>query len=398
METGERMKEQLISIIVPVYNGETYLNRCVQSILAQAYSDWELLLIDGASTDRTPALCDAWQQKDERIRVFHAEKNRGVSEGRNSGMREAQGEYLMFVDADDWLLPDCLQRLYQDMQISGVEIAGCSFLSCTDEDWDKLQKNAKNGQINAQTNQINAQGIQGSISCEEESPKLIAGEDFLKEGILKRDTRCWSKLYRRSVVEGHFFREDYTIGEDMLFIWEVTKGAKFVSSSIYPGYCYYYNVNGAMLSPFRKTDIDQVRCWQFLLDALQQENAGMKEQGRTAEQGRMGIYDNDVISETASILLISCMLVAGKLALLPGNTRIEHEDIRAKCSQVLQEALRIPGAYERLDRGYRIKVRIYEKVPKLYLTLYHTGKKVAMLWAGQNRRRRISSSVISVIS
>lgn len=346
------MKEQLISIIVPIYNGEAYLDRCVQSILAQTYSDWELLLIDGASTDRTPAMCDAWQRKDERIRVFHAKENRGVSEGRNRGIREAQGGYLMFVDADDWLLPDCLQRLYQDMQIPGVEIAGCGFQSCTDEDWDKPQRNAQTDQIG--------------------SSVFIAGKDFLKEGILKRDTRCWSKLYRRNVVEGHYFREDYTIGEDMLFVWEVTKGANLISSSTYPGYCYYHNVNGTMLKPFRKTDMDQIRCWQFLLGALRQENA------QAEVQSMADVYDNDVISEAASILIISCMLVAGKLALLPGRARKEHEDIQRKCSQALKKTLRIPGAFEKLDRSYRIKVRMYSKAPKLYLTLYHIGKKVAM--------------------
>lgn len=353
------MKERLISIIVPVYNGEAYLNRCVESILAQTYSDWELLLMDGASTDRTPAMCDDWQRRDERIRVFHAEKNRGVSEGRNSGMREAQGEYLMFVDADDWLMPKCLERLYQDMQIPDVDIAGCAFKSCTDEDRNKMQEENR----------------------EDEAPVLTAGKDFLKEGILKRDTRCWSKLYRKSLIDGHLFREDYTIGEDMLFVWEVSKDAKFVSSSAYPGYCYYYNVNGTMLKPFRKTDIDQIRCWKFLLDTLRQENAQAEGQERTTRQSRAvehsqtDIYDRDVISETAANLLISCMLVAGKIALLPGRARKEHTEISKRCRQVLQETLQIPGAYERLDKGYRIKVRIFEKVPGFYLALYHMWKE-----------------------
>ena len=346
METGKRMKEQLISIIVPVYNGEAYLDRCVQSIIAQSYSFWELLLIDNASTDRTPVLCDAWQKEDERIRVLHESVNRGVSAGRNKGLREARGEYLMFVDADDWLLPDCLERLYGDIQKPGVEIAGCTFRSCTDSDWDKNMCPS-------------LQWRRESKPSQKKPPAFIAGKDFLREGILKRDTRCWGKLYRRNVIEGHHFREDYTIGEDMLFVWEVAKDAELISSSAYPGYCYYHNMNGAMLKPFRETDIDQIRCWQFLLATLVKEN--MQAQ----------IHDNDVISQTASILLISCMLVAGKLAFLPGDIRKHYADIQKKCSLVLRRTLKIPGAFEKLDWSYKLKVRIYDKVPGLYLFLYH---------------------------
>lgn len=86
METGNGVIRDLISIIVPVYNGEAWIGRCVQSIQAQTYTMWELLLIDGASSDRTPALCEAWQERDGRIRVFRSDKNRGVSYGRNTGL------------------------------------------------------------------------------------------------------------------------------------------------------------------------------------------------------------------------------------------------------------------------------------------------------------------------
>ena len=98
----------MISIIIPVYNTQQYLPRCIDSILSQSFTDFELLLIDDGSTDGSGKICDAYAEKDNRIRVFHKE-NGGVSSARNLGLNEAQGEWICFVDSDDELLPDGLQ-------------------------------------------------------------------------------------------------------------------------------------------------------------------------------------------------------------------------------------------------------------------------------------------------
>ncbi|MBD5520986.1 MAG: glycosyltransferase family 2 protein [Lachnospiraceae bacterium] len=369
MEAGNNVYSNLISIIVPIYNGQDYIDRCVRSILAQTYSDWELLLLDGASSDKSPELCNEWQEKDGRIRAILFDKNRGVSEGRNQGLREAKGAYLMFVDVDDWLLPDCLQRLYDDVQKPDVQIAGCSFKKCTDKDWE--EQNLNEYKIEASTlNSTTASPLETELSA----TRLIAGKDFLREGILNHDTRCWSKLYKRQVIEGHFFNEDYTIGEDMLFVWDVTRDAKLISSSQYEGYCYYHNENGAMLKRFRESDIDQIRCWKFLLEQLQEENN--KEENEKKEKCDTSVnYSINVIGKTASILLISCMLVAGKLAILPAKERKQYVHIRRQCSNVLKETLNIEGAYEGLDKSYCFKVRFFNRFPDLYLGLYHILKR-----------------------
>lgn len=341
------MIQRLISIIVPIYNGEVYLGRCVQSVQAQTYTMWELLLIDGGSADRTLAFCEAWRERDDRIRVFHSKENRGVSYGRNTGIREARGEYLFFLDADDWLQPDCLSRLYEEIQQEGVQIAGCGFERYSDSDWEEARKP-----------QEKAYG-----------KRLIAGKDFLEEGILKQDTRCWSKLYRRELLEGHFFKEDYTIGEDMLFLWETAREAEMISCSEYPGYCYYYNVDGAMLRPFRASDMDQIRCWKHVLDTVRAEN------GAASAKGNRALYGSDILQKTATILLISCMLTMGKLACLSGGKRKEYAGLRKQCSLVIKETLKIEGAFAGLDRGYRLKVILFEKFPELYIGLYGLMKK-----------------------
>ena len=100
-----------ISIIVPVYKVEEYLSQCIDSILVQTFTNFELLLVDDGSPDRCGEMCEEYAQKDERIRVFHQE-NAGVSTARNKGLAEAYGKYIVFVDSDDYILPayleDCL--------------------------------------------------------------------------------------------------------------------------------------------------------------------------------------------------------------------------------------------------------------------------------------------------
>lgn len=100
-----------VSFILPIYNVEKYLSECVESILAQIYSDFEILLVDDGSPDNCPALCDEWAKKDNRIKALH-KPNGGLSDARNYGLEHAQGDYVVFVDSDDfWVNKDCLQRL-----------------------------------------------------------------------------------------------------------------------------------------------------------------------------------------------------------------------------------------------------------------------------------------------
>jgi hypothetical protein len=150
----------------------------------------------------------------------------------------------------------------------------------------------------------------------------------------------------------------------MLFLREVAAKARKISCSQYQGYCYYHNPAGTMLRPFRESDMDQIRCWQEVLSDLQRGNAAAV----TAEK------DARAMADCASILLVSCMLVAGKLAVLPRTRRRQYAAQRRQCSRVLEETLRIPGARAGLNRGYRLKVGLYRRAPGLYLFLYHMLK------------------------
>ena len=114
----------LLSVIVPVYKVEAYLDQCVQSILNQTYNDLELILVDDGSPDRSGAMCDAWAERDSRVRVIHKE-NGGVCSARNAGLDAAGGEYVAFVDSDDWIAPE----MYADMMAQARE-HDCDVVLC----------------------------------------------------------------------------------------------------------------------------------------------------------------------------------------------------------------------------------------------------------------------------
>ena len=103
--------KDLISVIIPVFRVEAYLRRCLDSVLVQSYENMEIIVVDDGSDDGCPDICDAYALQDSRVRVIH-QKNTGLSGARNAGIDQAEGRYLAFVDSDDYLMPEFLERLY----------------------------------------------------------------------------------------------------------------------------------------------------------------------------------------------------------------------------------------------------------------------------------------------
>lgn len=118
--------QPIISIITPVYNTEKYLPQCIESIIAQSFRDWELILVDDGSTDGSGRICDEYASKDGRIRVIH-KPNSGVSDSRNLAITQARGSLLGFVDADDWIEPDMYSTLYHDLTANNADVAVCGY-------------------------------------------------------------------------------------------------------------------------------------------------------------------------------------------------------------------------------------------------------------------------------
>lgn len=122
IESLRRIKMDLISVVVPVYNVEKYLNRCVESIVNQTYKNLEIILVDDGSPDNCPVMCDEWAKKDNRIKVIHKD-NGGLSDARNYGIDAADGKWIAFIDSDDYITSDCFQVLVNSASENGCQIA-----------------------------------------------------------------------------------------------------------------------------------------------------------------------------------------------------------------------------------------------------------------------------------
>lgn len=212
------MGKPLVSCIVPVCNAELYLRQCVSSILGQTVEDIEILLIDDGSNDGSPSLCDDLASSDRRVRVFHQE-NAGVSVARNKGLSEACGEYVGFVDADDWLSPDAYERCLEVMRADGTdlcimghrEVVGSNVFdshALDGADWPLSDRSLIRRYLD-----VKNKGQIASVSV----------------SMIKRD------LVER---EGLRFREGLAICEDMLFMVGASQDAGHVSGVAEPLYCY----------------------------------------------------------------------------------------------------------------------------------------------------------------
>lgn len=237
-------KKIKVSVIVPVYNVEKYLSRCVDSIINQTLKEIEIILVDDGSPDQSPQICDEYALKDERIQVIH-KLNNGVSSARNAGLKVAQGDYIFFVDSDDWLELDGLQLLYDKAIEYDVDFVRSRAIRTG---WPGLEYNAP---------------------CMLETPREIEGGYYNQERITKEIfskliatsqltmgaiTSVWGSLYRRQfVIENElFFCEKINVAEDLKFNADlVRKTNSFYYIDTACVYHYFYNTTSISKS-FRK--------------------------------------------------------------------------------------------------------------------------------------------------
>ena len=215
------MKE-LISIIVPIYNVEAYLERCLDSLVGQTYSNIEIILVDDGSTDHCPEICDIWERKDPRIKVIHKE-NGGLSDARNVGIKKVSGDYIIFVDSDDWLHRDMIKILADIRMETNADIVECQAK--------KVTEYVKDDSINFK--EINIR----QFSSRE------ALEALIDENILKQTV--WNKLYKKDVIDCIQF-EYGKYHEDEFWTYQVLARAEkiiFVDIELY----YYFQRNDSIM-------------------------------------------------------------------------------------------------------------------------------------------------------
>lgn len=199
MDTNEK-----VSVIIPVYNDEKYLKQCVESVLTQTYTNLEIILVDDGSTDHTPEICEEYREKYDQIRVLH-KKNGGVGSSRNAGLALATGEYILFIDNDDWLEKHHIEELYKLAKENNADIAAGNF-------------NIFYEDTSTFSYWLNDDTYFKKVYSIKEWFSLQYRTDFYNMSVVF--TVPWDKLYKRSLFKNIVYPEDAPV-EDDLTTWKV---------------------------------------------------------------------------------------------------------------------------------------------------------------------------------
>lgn len=209
----------MISVIVPIYKVEKYLKRCVNSLLNQSYSDFELILVDDGSPDNCGNICEEYAAKDKRVRVIHKE-NGGLSDARNAGLRIARGEYIAFVDSDDWVATNYLETLLKVIELTDSDICECEVLKTTGEIEKYKKKDEKYTSYSS-----------------EKALELLICDKILHQYV-------WNKLYKRSCLKDIPFAVG-KINEDEFWTYQVFGNARQITKI--SNVLYYYFQRGSSI-------------------------------------------------------------------------------------------------------------------------------------------------------
>lgn len=235
--------KDLISIIIPIYKVELYIDKCIESILNQTWKNIEVILVDDGSPDKCGQICDEYAKKDTRIKVIHKE-NGGLSDARNAGVEVATGNYIGFIDSDDWIDENFYEQLIDKIKKTGVDIVAAG-----------VKKVWEDGKMEVMTPY---QEIQLS---NQEAMKAIIEESFLKQPV-------WYKLYRADVARVKFKRG--VLHEDNYWSYQVIAKANKVVAMPEPYYYYLQRSNSIMSSQYsekRLAGVDaKIERQQFLID------------------------------------------------------------------------------------------------------------------------------------
>lgn len=330
--------EELVSIIVPVYNAEKYLDKCIESILKQSYTNYELLLVDDGSTDMSAGICDSYALKDERIKVFH-QNNAGVSSARNKGIQEACGEYITFIDSDD-----SIQVVHIEGLITGIKKYHCD-LAMGDVCFVKGNRVWNNGWI--KTEQL--------ISTQEYI--LRVKDDFPNVAIGSTCNKIF--MYKTIVQKELCFRKDINYSEDYMFNLEYLKHCNSIALIPQSSLCYRLSEEDS-LSKKKLSLMDSIKLSEDIYFAFCDENSGLFMGG----SGYLRILTDCIAEEIKR---------GGKAANIAGHLKVYLKN--NECWNYVKKA-KLCKNYPYVISGILLKWKCYWTVGKLFeMANFLKGKK-----------------------
>lgn len=238
------MEGKKISVIIPVYNIQDYLSKCVDSILNQTYKNIQVILVDDGSKDSSPQICDSYKEKDSRVVVIHKE-NGGVSSARNVGVERADGDYITFVDSDDYLEPDTYKKLLEAAETYSLDVTACGYF-ITDAPQELPE----------------VEGV--SVLERKEALSYCISDDA-------GSTMCgavWNKLYRADKLKDCLvFNSEYIIAEDMVVTIRCLMGAERIGQVNWCGY-HYVQRGDSIINSFKEKKSSSVFAHQEMYEEL----------------------------------------------------------------------------------------------------------------------------------
>jgi len=323
------MPKAYVSVIIPVYKVEDYLEKCVDSVLNQTMKELEIILVDDGSPDDCGKICDAYSEKDSRVRVIHQE-NRGLSAARNAGIDFATCEYVGFVDSDDWIEPDMYEFLYRNITVNNADIATCGICGRTKTDG-ASEKNS---------------GCK-LVTVDEAMPFILRPSEV--------DITAWNKLYRKSLFSKLRFPEG-KVYEDVYLIPRVFGRAKTVALSTVPKYHYYR----------RAGSITETISLDYDRDGVEAANEQFKYIDSTFPHHAHHVQLRQLI---AHFKLLDSMLMTDQVVDL-NEKRQTINYLRSKCAEIM----RIAEFTKRRKLAY-LFLLAHEKLYKLAISFYYRDKK-----------------------
>lgn len=317
----------LISVIVPIYKVEQYLDKCIQSIVDQTYTDLEIILVDDGSPDNCPQMCDDWAAKDSRIKVVHKE-NGGLSDARNAGIAIATGEYISFIDSDDWVEPEFLQVLWNALTRTGAGITDCS-TRLVDENGEELS----------------VRGVSNNEILDTVSALVrLVNEDRIYQTV-------WNKLYRRDVI-GDIRFEKGKYNEDDYFTYQVFDRAAKVAVVSRAMYNYLQRSGSIMGVGYNPRRLEGLQARVLRMEYLQKypETAALTRQN----------------------LVLDCMWHLQSILLhLDGQAQL---DAKKTVLDILKSVSKVPPKEMTLNAKYKLWYAMFRTAPVATAKLRNTLK------------------------
>lgn len=247
------MNEPLISVIVPVYNVEHYIKRCVDSILVQTYTNLEIILVDDGSTDRSGRICDEYAEIDLRVKVIHV-NNSGQAEARNLGMDKAKGDYYAFVDSDDYIMTDYISYLYEIMQTKEVQISICGYQKITEQIENKKKiDNSLNKEIKVYDSK---EGI---------------FQLLYQKGIV---TVVWGRLFKSKLFCNIRFPKG-KLHEDVAILYKLFDAADKIACGAEEKYYYFQRYGSTMNKKFYRQRMDYLQFTDECIQYMEQNHPAL---------------------------------------------------------------------------------------------------------------------------